>query len=83
MKYDEFHIIVVTVCSWYMFLTKICLSEGNAMEKFVCNVCGYMYDPEEGDPSNGIDPGTPFDIVLEDWSCLLCGVGKDEFAVNE
>ena len=53
------------------------------MEKFVCNVCGYMYDPEEGDPSNGIDPGTPFDIVLEDWSCPLCGVGKDEFAVNE
>lgn len=47
--------------------------------KYKCEVCGYVYDPAEGDPDRGIDPGTPFEDLPEDWVCPLCGVGKDEF----
>ncbi|MFP4178760.1 MAG: rubredoxin [Spirochaetaceae bacterium] len=50
------------------------------MQKYVCNVCGYIYEPEDGDPDNGVEPGTPFDQVPEDWVCPLCGASKDEFS---
>ena len=50
------------------------------MAKYVCDVCGYVYDPEVGDPENGIAPGTPFEQLLEDWTCPLCGVGTDQFS---
>ena len=50
------------------------------MEKYVCDVCGYVYDPAEGDPDNGIAPGTPFENLPEDWVCPLCGVVKDQFS---
>ncbi|HBJ95124.1 MAG: rubredoxin [bacterium] len=50
------------------------------MDKYVCNVCGYVYDPEVGDPDNGIAPGTPFDQLPDSWVCPECGVGKDEFS---
>lgn len=50
------------------------------MKKYVCDVCGYEYDPEVGDPENGIEPGTAFEDLPEDWVCPLCGVGKDEFS---
>lgn len=50
------------------------------MEKYVCEVCGYVYDPAEGDPDNGIEPGTAFEDLPDDWVCPLCGVGKDMFA---
>lgn len=53
------------------------------MEKFVCNVCGYIYDPEIGDPDNGIDAGTAFADLPEDWTCPVCFVGKDEFSPAE
>ena len=49
------------------------------MKKFVCTVCGYVYDPEVGDPENDIAPGTPFEQLPEDWVCPLCGVGKEDF----
>ena len=49
------------------------------MDKYICVVCGYVYDPELGDPENGIAPGTTFEDLPEDWVCPLCGVGKDEF----
>ena len=49
------------------------------VEKYVCEVCGYVYDPELGDPDGGIDPGTSFDDIPDDWVCPECGVGKDEF----
>ncbi len=49
------------------------------MEKYVCLVCGYIYDPDVGDPDHGVAPGTPFEDVPDDWVCPLCGVGKDEF----
>ena len=53
------------------------------MEKFVCEACGYVYDPEVGDPDNGIPAGTPFDKLPEEWVCPLCGVGKDNFKKEE
>ena len=49
------------------------------MEKWVCTVCGYVYDPEVGDPDNGVEPDTPFEELPEDWVCPACGVGKDMF----
>ena len=53
------------------------------MEKFVCNICGYVYDPAKGDPDNGIAPGTKFEDLPEDFECPLCGVGKDGFSEAE
>ena len=50
------------------------------MDMYVCDVCGYIYDPAVGDPDNGIEPGTAFEDLPEDWLCPLCGVGKDEFS---
>ena len=49
------------------------------MLKYVCGPCGYEYDPEAGDPDNGIAPGTAFEDLPEDWVCPICGVGKEEF----
>lgn len=49
------------------------------MQKFECLACGYIYDPELGDPDSGVAPGTLFEDIPEDWVCPLCGVGKDMF----
>ena len=49
------------------------------MEKYVCSVCGYVYDPAVGDPDNGVEPGTAWEGVPEDWTCPLCSVGKENF----
>ena len=49
------------------------------MHKYKCIVCDWIYDPEVGDPDAGIEPGTAFEDLPEDWVCPLCGVGKDEF----
>lgn len=49
------------------------------MKKYVCTVCHYVYDPEVGDPDNGIAPGTAFEDLSDDWLCPLCAVGKDMF----
>ena len=50
------------------------------MKKYVCGVCGYVYDPANGDKDGGVAPGTPFEKLPEDWSCPVCGAAKDEFA---
>jgi rubredoxin len=50
------------------------------MGKYVCGICGYIYDPEAGDPDAGVAAGVPFAELPEDWVCPLCGAGKDEFA---
>ncbi len=49
------------------------------MKKYRCTVCEWIYDPAIGDPDAGIAPGTPFESLPDDWSCPLCGVGKDMF----
>jgi flavin reductase (DIM6/NTAB) family NADH-FMN oxidoreductase RutF/rubredoxin len=53
--------------------------EVKTMDKYVCTVCGYIYDPEEGDPDNGVKPGTAFEDVPDDWVCPVCGAGKEAF----
>ena len=50
------------------------------MAKYVCEVCGWEYDPEVGVSEKGIAPGTPWEEVPEDFECPVCGVGKDQFA---
>ncbi|KPJ53074.1 High molecular weight rubredoxin [candidate division TA06 bacterium DG_24] len=50
------------------------------MVKYECDVCGYVYDPGEGDPENGVSPGTPFEEVPDDWVCPVCGASKDQFS---
>lgn len=55
--------------------------DGSSMDKYVCGPCGYTYNPEEGDPDNGIAPGTPFENLPDDWVCPICGLGKDVFEV--
>ncbi len=47
--------------------------------RYVCTACGYVYDPEEGDPDSGIEPGTAFADLPDGWVCPVCGVGKDDF----
>ena len=49
------------------------------MKKYVCTVCGYVYDPAEGDPDGGIAPGTPFDKIPADWVCPISGASKADF----
>jgi len=50
------------------------------MKSYVCDVCGYVYNPAEGDPDNGVAAGTPFEAIPDEWVCPLCGVGKDMFS---
>ncbi len=50
------------------------------MMKYVCNVCGYIYDPARGDPDNGVNPGTVFESLPGDWVCPTCGVGTESFS---
>lgn len=51
--------------------------------KYVCNVCGWEYDPALGDPDNNIAPGTAFEDLPEDFVCPLCAVSKDDFSPAE
>jgi rubredoxin len=49
------------------------------MDKWKCTVCGYVYDPDVGDPDGGIPAGTPFENLPDDWVCPICGATKDQF----
>jgi len=51
----------------------------NYMKKYKCLICGYIYDPVEGDPDGGIAPGTVFEEIPDDWCCPVCGVTKSDF----
>lgn len=53
---------------------------GSGQRPHWCNVCGYVYDPERGDPDNGIAPGTAFEDISDDWTCPVCGVSKEDFS---
>lgn len=50
------------------------------MKKYICGVCGFIYNPAEGDPDNGVPPNTEFEDLPPDWVCPVCGAEKDEFA---
>ena len=49
------------------------------MKKYECGVCGYIYEPELGDPEHGVAPGTAFENLPDDWICPVCGAGKEMF----
>ncbi len=49
------------------------------MQKYRCVVCGWIYDPETGDPESGVNPGTAFEDLPDDWVCPICGAPKDQF----
>lgn len=50
------------------------------MDSYVCDLCGYEYDPEKGDPDGGIAPGTRFEDIPDDWVCPVCGASKSSFS---
>ncbi|MDQ7031604.1 MAG: rubredoxin [Desulfonauticus sp.] len=50
------------------------------MERWVCTICGYVYDPKKGDSDNGVAPNTKFEDVPEDWVCPVCGAPKEQFS---
>ncbi|MDK2954495.1 MAG: hypothetical protein PWQ27_1878, partial [Kosmotoga sp.] len=54
-------------------------NKGSGKKKYRCKVCGYIYDPKNGDPDSGVAPGTPFEELPDNWVCPVCGVGKDKF----
>lgn len=49
------------------------------MDKYICKICAYIYDPNLGDPDNGVSPGTAFENLPEEWTCPVCGATQDEF----
>jgi len=53
--------------------------ENFKLARYQCSVCGYIYDPEQGDPESNVPPGTPFEKLPGDWVCPVCGASKDEF----
>ena len=81
MTYDYYHRVlkkgVPSTAPTFLFTKK--KEEVRSMDKYICTVCGYIYDPDEGDPSNNIPPGTPFNELPDDWVCPVCGASKDRF----
>jgi rubredoxin len=53
------------------------------MDRYVCTVCGYIYDPAKGDPDNGVPAGTKFEDLPDDWACPVCGAPKEDFEKQE
>jgi rubredoxin len=49
------------------------------MQKYLCTICGYIYDPAKGDPDSGVAEGTPFEALPAEWVCPICGATKDKF----
>ena len=84
MTYEYYHkvkggISPKTAPTYSVMVDKITKKEEEKMDKYVCTVCGYIYDPEKGDPDNGISPGTKFEDIPNDWVCPICGAGKESF----
>ncbi len=61
------------------YIEEVEIKEERKMSKYRCTICGYVYDPEKGDPNAGIKPGTSFEKLSEDWVCPVCGASKDQF----
>lgn len=57
--------------------------EASAVKRWVCTVCGWIYDEEKGDPDYDLEPGVRFEDLPDDFVCPVCGVGKDQFEVEE
>lgn len=57
--------------------------ETEDLSSYTCNICGFQYDPADGDPALGIPPGTPFEDLPDDYRCPICNAAKDYFSKNE
>jgi len=84
MTYEYYHkvkggVSPKTAPTYSSMVDKETKKEEEKMDKYVCKVCGYVYDPKKGDPDNGVEPGTKFEDIPDDWVCPVCGVGKEEF----
>ena len=65
---------------WFIIMRKARAGEEiSKMLKYVCDPCGYVYDPTAGDSAGGIKPGTAFEDIPAGWVCPMCGAGKDKF----
>ena len=53
------------------------------MQRYVCDVCGWVYDPQLGDPENGVEPGTAFEDIPDEWICPECGADKSQFSPED
>ncbi|ACV63492.1 flavin reductase domain protein FMN-binding [Desulfofarcimen acetoxidans DSM 771] len=81
MTYDYYHKLKSgIISSTSAGVAEPVIEEVNKTDKYECNVCGYIYDPIEGDPDAGIAAGTAFDDLPADWVCPVCGAGKDKFS---
>lgn len=88
MTYEYYHKVKggfspKTAPTYSEVVDKVIKKEDEKMDKYVCNVCGYVYNPEKGDPDSGIDPGTAFEDLPDDWVCPICGATKDDFSKQE
>ena len=88
MTYEYYHKIKggvspKTAPTYMEIADKTMKKDERRMEKYVCKVCGYVYDPEKGDPDGGIAPGTKFEDIPDDWVCPICGVSKENFKKEE
>ncbi len=84
MTYEYYHkvkggVSPKTSPTYSSMVDKETKKEEEKMDKYVCKVCGYVYDPKKGDSDNGVEPGTKFEDIPDDWVCPVCGVGKEEF----
>jgi flavin reductase (DIM6/NTAB) family NADH-FMN oxidoreductase RutF/rubredoxin len=81
MTYDYYHKIKrgTTPKTAPSYVAEEKKAEAPGLEKYRCSVCGWVYDPDIGDPDGGIAPGTPFDKVPDDWVCPVCGAAKSAF----
>ena len=81
MRGDELEQFLKRVQLFFWWFLQIDYEErGMQMKKYVCNVCGYVYDPAEGDPDNGVAAGTAWEDVPEEWVCPLCSAPKEDFS---
>ena len=84
MTYEYYHEVKggfspKTAPTYSSITDKVVKKEEEKMDKYVCKVCGYVYDPKKGDPENGIEPGTKFEDIPNEWVCPVCGARKEDF----
>jgi flavin reductase (DIM6/NTAB) family NADH-FMN oxidoreductase RutF/rubredoxin len=84
MTYEYYHKVKggyspKTAPTYYSAVDKE-IKEEKKMDRYVCDVCGYVYDPEKGDPDNGVQPGTKFEDIPDEWVCPVCGAPKTSFS---
>ena len=88
MTYEYYHkvkggVSPKTAPTYTIMVDKETKKEEEKMPKYVCKVCGYIYDPEKGDPDGGVAPGTKFEDIPDDWVCPVCGASKADFEKQE